>query len=75
MASIYAGGPAPLVTTALLVTFGVFTPIAIYIALGAVITAVATIASKETRRRELSEAPMDLESPVGGYVSGRRPAV
>ncbi|MCP3804102.1 MHS family MFS transporter [Allokutzneria sp. A3M-2-11 16] len=55
LASILAGGLAPLIATALLKEFGGPAPIAVYVALTAVITAVAVVAARETRNSDLGE--------------------
>jgi len=55
LASIIAGGPAPLIATWLLATFATGTAISWYIALCAVISFIATIFMTEYSRREIDE--------------------
>jgi metabolite-proton symporter len=55
LASIVAGGLAPLIATALLASFGGSVPISLYVAAMAVVTLVAVAASRETRGRDLRE--------------------
>jgi metabolite-proton symporter len=55
LASIIAGGLAPLIATALLAGFGSATPVAVYVAAGAAITVLALAVAKETRGRSLTE--------------------
>jgi MFS family permease len=54
LASITAGGPAPLIATALFATYQSSTPIAIYIAITAVISIVATAFLKDYTGRDIS---------------------
>src|SRR3954471_2748436 len=65
LASVVAGGPAPLVAVWLLHTFDSTLPIALYIIAGAVVTVIATVLLPEDSRaavaRELEEA---AESPI-----------
>ncbi|WP_159941960.1 MULTISPECIES: MFS transporter [unclassified Nocardiopsis] len=53
LASIVAGGLAPLIATALLASFGTSTPISLYVAAMGAVTLVAVAASRETRGRDL----------------------
>ncbi|NYH50517.1 metabolite-proton symporter [Nocardiopsis arvandica] len=53
LASIVAGGVAPLVATALLASFGTSTPIALYVAAMCAITLVAVAFARETRGSDL----------------------
>jgi MFS family permease len=55
LASIIAGGPAPLIATWLLATFATGTAISWYIALCAVISFIATLFMTEYSRREIDE--------------------
>jgi MFS family permease len=54
LASITAGGPAPLIATALFATYKSGTPIAIYIAITAVISIVATLFLKDYTGKDVS---------------------
>jgi MFS family permease len=54
LASITAGGPAPLIATALFATYKSGTPIAIYIAITAVISIVATMFLKDYTGKDVS---------------------
>lgn len=49
LASVVAGGLAPLIATALLKGYGTSLPVAIYVAAGAALTVIATVVSRETR--------------------------
>jgi metabolite-proton symporter len=64
LASIVAGGLAPLIATALLASFGTATPVALYMAGMSVITLVAVAVARETRGRDLSE----VSAVSGGTV-------
>ena len=55
LSSIFAGGLAPIIATALLVRYGTGTSIAIYVAVCAVISLVAVASYSETRHRSLDE--------------------
>ncbi|WP_152692007.1 MFS transporter [Nocardiopsis sp. RV163] len=55
LASIVAGGLAPLIATALLASFGSSVPISLYVAAMAAVTLVAVAASRETRGSDLRE--------------------
>ncbi|PRX96645.1 MFS transporter [Allonocardiopsis opalescens] len=57
LASIGAGGVAPLIATALLASFGSSLPISVYVALAGALTLVAVWASRETRGRDLAAPP------------------
>jgi len=61
LASITAGGPAPLIATALFATYKSGTPIAIYILITAVISIIATMFLKDYTGRDVS-AEYDAES-------------
>jgi MFS family permease len=54
LASITAGGPAPLIATALIAAYKSGTPIAIYIAITAVISIIATMFLKDYTGRDVS---------------------
>ncbi|XVQ84900.1 MFS transporter [Microbispora siamensis] len=54
LASIAAGGVAPLIAVALLDAYGSSVPISVYVLAAAILTMVAVIASRETRDRDLS---------------------
>ena len=64
LASIVAGGLAPLIAVALLNGFGSGYAIAVYVALSAVLTTVAVALYSETRHRDLAEDP--AHAPVRG---------
>ncbi|MUL42229.1 MHS family MFS transporter [Streptomonospora sp. PA3] len=55
LASIVAGGLAPLIATWLLSTFGSSVPVSAYVAAACVLTVVAVAASRETRGRDLDD--------------------
>jgi metabolite-proton symporter len=55
LASVAAGGLAPLISVALLSAFGTGYAIAAYVAVSAVITLVAVLSYRETRDRDLSD--------------------
>jgi MFS family permease len=55
LASVFAGGPAPLLAAWLLHTFDSTLPIALYIILGAVVTVVATLLLPEPSRAEVEQ--------------------
>lgn len=60
LASVVAGGLAPLIATALLKGYGTAAPVALYVAAGAALTVIATAVSRETRATGLgsvSEQP------------------
>ncbi|WP_435113208.1 MFS transporter [Nocardiopsis synnemataformans] len=62
LASIVAGGLAPLIATALLASFGSSVPISLYVAAMAVITLVAVAVSRETRGLDLREVAVSERS-------------
>jgi hypothetical protein len=78
LASVVAGGPAPLLAAWLLHTFDSSLPIAIYIMLGAVVTIVATALLPEPNRalvqREFEEADAEAIPETarasGGQLAG-----
>lgn len=55
IASIFAGGLAPIIATALLATFGSWVPVAVYMAAAALVTAICVSWAPETFRRSLTE--------------------
>ncbi|WP_035805661.1 MFS transporter [Kitasatospora mediocidica] len=63
--SVAAGAPAPLIATALLKGYGNATPIAVYVALAAVVTVIAVLCARETRGRDLAEV-----EPAGVALEG-----
>jgi metabolite-proton symporter len=71
LASILAGGLAPLIATALLAGFGSATPISVYVLAGAALTVLAVLAGRETRGRELAD---DQAEPVAAGRSAQSPA-
>ncbi|MEV7806550.1 MFS transporter [Microbispora sp. NPDC088329] len=54
LASIAAGGVAPLIAVALLDAYGSSVPVSVYVVAAAILTMIAVIASRETRDRDLS---------------------
>ncbi|MEV4730037.1 MFS transporter [Saccharopolyspora sp. NPDC049426] len=56
LASVVAGGLAPLIATALLKGYGTAVPVALYVAAGAALTVIATAMSRETRATGLGSA-------------------
>jgi metabolite-proton symporter len=65
LASVFAGGPAPLLAAWLLHTFNSSLPIAFYIIAGAVVTVIATILLPEPQRAEVAkEFDTDAEEKV-----------
>ncbi|WP_007024090.1 MFS transporter [Saccharomonospora iraqiensis] len=56
LASIAAGGLAPLIATALLDAFGTSVPVSVYVAAGCVLTFVAVYLARETRGTSLADA-------------------
>ncbi|MHA6784647.1 MFS transporter [Pseudonocardia saturnea] len=57
LASILAGGLAPIIAVALITAYGSGYPVAIYVALSAVVTIVAVATYSETRHRDLADDP------------------
>ncbi|RCV47536.1 MFS transporter [Marinitenerispora sediminis] len=68
LASIFAGGIAPLVATGLLASFGTSLPVSVYVTVAGVLTLVAVWASRETRGRDLAAVP---SGPLGRSGSAR----
>ena len=65
LASIVAGGLAPLIAVALYTSFGSGYAVAVYVAISAVVTIVAVGTYSETRHRDLVADPaFDRSSPV-----------
>jgi hypothetical protein len=67
LASVFAGGLAPLIATALLAASG-YTAVAIYMAIMALITVVSVILASETFQEDISETqaaerPLIAEGP------------
>jgi MFS transporter, MHS family, shikimate and dehydroshikimate transport protein len=54
LASVFAGGLAPLIATALLAASG-YTAVAVYMAIMALITVVSVVLASETFREDISE--------------------
>jgi metabolite-proton symporter len=75
LASIFAGGPAPLIATALFAHYKSGTPIAIYILLCAIISTVAVAFLKDYTGRDVSteydHAPADAAPPLRSVAGGR----
>ncbi|MFE0458389.1 MFS transporter [Kitasatospora sp. NPDC058965] len=73
--SVAAGAPAPLIATALLKDYGSATPIALYVAIAAVLTLVAVACARETRGRDLAAVGASSGTagaaarPAGGVVA------
>jgi MFS family permease len=68
LASIIAGGPAPLIATALLAWTGSGYSIALYILVSAVISIAATVPLPDYTNRDISEEPAYGPAPVGSAV-------
>jgi hypothetical protein len=67
LASILAGGLAPLVAVALLTRFDSGYPIAAYVAASAVLSIIAVAGYSETRHRDLADDPAQVPAaPVRG---------
>jgi metabolite-proton symporter len=71
LASVFAGGPAPLLAAWLLHTFDSSLPIALYIMAGAVVTIIATILLPEPARAAVAREFED-SAPAEGVASSRR---
>ncbi|MFJ7907890.1 MFS transporter [Kitasatospora sp. NPDC096204] len=69
--SVAAGAPAPLIATALLKDYGSPTPIAVYVAIAAVITVLAVLCGRETRGQDLTEADGEGEDGAQAGPQGR----
>jgi MFS family permease len=76
LASVFAGGPAPLLSVWLLHTFNSSLPIALYIIAGAVVTIIATLLLPDPQRaaveRELLEVRERRRSPPRGASRATR---
>jgi metabolite-proton symporter len=74
LASITAGGPAPLIATWLFARYASSTPIAIYILITAIVSIVATTFLKDYTGRDISaeydHAPADAGPPVRAAAGG-----
>jgi MFS family permease len=68
LASIIAGGPAPLIATALLAWTGSGYSIALYILVSAIISIAATVPLPDYTNRDISEEPAYGSTPVGSAV-------
>ena len=68
LASILAGGLAPLIATALLAAFASSVPVSLYVVAGAALTVAAVLVARETRGRRLepAEAPAALDISSAG---------
>jgi MFS family permease len=69
LASIIAGGPAPLVAVTLVARFHSSLPVAIYVALGAAISVLATLGLKDNRHRDIT-----TEYDEGATAAQTKPA-
>ena len=67
-ASVAAGAPAPLIAVALLKSYGDATPVAVYVALAAVVTVVALLFARETRARDLETLTSTADAAGPGSV-------
>ena len=75
LASVFAGGPAPLLAAWLVHTFNSTMPIAVYIILGAVVTVIATVLLPEPGRAAVArdlEAEAEREIPTAARASRGR---
>jgi MFS family permease len=72
LASVIAGGPAPLIATALFAYYGTGWAVAVYILVCALISIVATLALRDYTRKDISREYDGLDSTE--YVSGRTAA-
>ena len=80
LASIIAGGLAPIIAVKLLKTYGSGTPIAVYVAICALISVVAVVSYRETRDRDLATVtkgesvwpPGDRPPPAPNIGAGAR---
>ncbi|MGH3492722.1 MAG: MFS transporter, partial [Sciscionella sp.] len=62
LASIVAGGLAPLIATGLLEAFGSATPISLYVVLAALLSVAGVLPAKKTRGRSLAEPVLERTS-------------
>ncbi|WP_017592404.1 MFS transporter [Nocardiopsis potens] len=72
LASIAAGGLAPLIATALLAEFASSVPISVYVAAASVLTLAAVAVSPETRGRDLAERPAQDGAADPDQAAGSR---
>jgi MFS family permease len=73
LASVIAGGPAPIIAGLLLAAFHTSLAIAVYLALCAVVSVLATLGLRDNRARDITREYDDGAAPaavVGGTVSG-----
>ncbi|MFD4254454.1 MFS transporter [Amycolatopsis thermoflava] len=68
--SIFAGSLAPFITATLLKSFGSSIPIALYLAVAAIISTIAVVATRETKGMSLSALDSPVESPGAGAGCG-----
>jgi metabolite-proton symporter len=71
LASVFAGGPAPLLSVWLLHTFDSSLPIALYIMAGAVVTILATMALPDPNRAAVEREFLEVTEPETIEASGR----
>jgi MFS family permease len=67
LASVIAGGPAPLIATALFAAYGSGYAISIYIAVCAVVSLVSAAFMPDYTGRDISMEYDDLQMPAGGH--------
>jgi MFS family permease len=70
LASIVAGGPAPLIAAALFAAYKSSTPVAMYILISAVISLIATLLMPERSRQDISVEHEDEEERAAAAASG-----
>ena len=71
LASIVAGGLAPIIAVALYTGFGSGYAVAVYVALASVVTVIAVGTYSETRNRDLADDPaFARDAPAGAAVPG-----
>jgi MFS family permease len=75
LASIVAGGPAPLIATALLAAYKSSTPIAVYIALCAVLSLIAALLMPERARHDISVEHEEAAAAAAGVPAVQPGAV
>jgi metabolite-proton symporter len=72
LASIVAGGPAPLIAAALFAAYKSSTPVAVYILVSAVISLIATLMMPERSRQDISvehEEELAAAAPAAGAIA------
>jgi len=74
LASIVAGGPAPLIATALLASYKSSAPIGIYIALCAVISLVAAVLMPERSKQDISVESEEALAVAAGTSTAAQPS-